>query len=148
MLALRFEPTAYALERGVSGYSLGDLTIAGDRGTVTSAGRTPNQSLMIYVAVPIMLHELTEFLRDPGKTRWEFVSVDSSFSWEAKKRPGGRLAMSAYDQPLAEVTPAELVQAVWQGVTDLLAQHPLPPSDPAYDDLAGSLADFRRAFAL
>jgi len=125
----------------VSGLSRGNATLAGSGGRVTSAGRRPDQSMMIYIALVDLLDGLGDMLGPGGRRDWQWVGTDSSFVVDIRRR-NGRVRVEAMREPVGEVAEAELAATVWKGATDFLARNRPAHGDPVAIDLDDALADF------
>lgn len=124
-----------------SGFDLGDLTITGADGSVTSAGRRPDQSFMIYVGIVDLVDGLTGLTSGSRKT-FDFVGPDSSFTVHFR-REGDRIATEAYGSLLAGEPAADTLAALRAAVEDFLATDPLDRSEPGAEDLTAALAALR-----
>ncbi len=127
----------------LSGFELGDMDITGSMGTVSSAGRTPDQSMMVFVSATMLLDGLRRFLTGRER-RFRFHSVDSSFQVVFQAQSNDRVRISSYGIILDEVTRAELVQAVADCGLDVFSQWSpfLPVTDAARIGLEQSVQEF------
>jgi hypothetical protein len=64
-----------------SGFSLGQLDVAGSAGTATTRGHTPDQRVMVYLSAAQLLWDV-RVLVDNGRGKRSFVGADSSFTLE------------------------------------------------------------------
>lgn len=147
MLKLHLELTRSAVELGISGLSRGHMTVSGSLGTITSQEKQPDQSMMIYPSVILLLDGVRRFLSQKTKPDYRFVGVDSSFQFVITQAEG-RVRIHNGQIVVDEVSDAELVQAVWQGVDVFVtgARPKLPPDDVVADDLHAALTSFVQAF--
>jgi hypothetical protein len=144
-LSLRFELTDRNAGSRVSGLSRGHATLEGPGGRVTSAGRTPDQSMLVYLALVDLLDGIGDLMAASSRREWQWVGNDSSFAVNFRRSNGGVL-VHAMGEPLGAVDEAALVQAIWDGATGLLAEHRPPPSDLIADDLDAALEEFAERF--
>lgn len=108
-----------------SGFDLGHMDVRGNAGAASSRGRTPDQAMMIYLSLTLLLDGLRRFLA--GRDRVHTTSaVDSSFSLTFRRRRGGS------------------VETVHAGAEAFASTHLpfLPPDDAGRQDLERSLAEF------
>jgi hypothetical protein len=125
-----------------NGFDLGNLTLVGNRDTVTSAGRRPDQSMMIYVAISDLLDGIRHLLKS-GRGTFRFVGADSSFQLAFTLRRGQ--LTTRHNGADVDTSPvADLVAALWTAAHDFAVDpaNTLPPDDAAGNDLAASLAKF------
>ncbi|MEU7021919.1 hypothetical protein ABZ990_14830 [Streptomyces sp. NPDC046203] len=139
MVSARF--TVRPGQGGASGFDLGDMTVTGDLGTVESAGRVPDQSMMIHLSAVLLLDGLAAFLRD-GTRAFRFAAADSSFGLTVRRSKGG-VSVAGEKGVVAWTTAGELASAVLDAAEALGREHPLPADDPVAGDLAAALAGFR-----
>jgi hypothetical protein len=140
-LTLRFELTDQNAGPRVSGLSRGHATLQGPDGRVTSAGRTPDQSMLVYLSLVDLLDGIGDLLAAPSRREWQWVGNDSSFVVDFRRGNGGVL-VNAMGKPLGTVDEAALVEAVWDAANGLLAEHRPAPSDLVADDLDSALDEF------
>ncbi|MEN1884556.1 hypothetical protein [Streptomyces mirabilis] len=93
-----------------SGFDLGDMSVTGGLGTADSAGRTPDQGMMIYLSVTQLLDSLRAFLSGHGKTL-TFTGVDTSFSLVFRRTKDG-ISVAFKDGIIARTASDELASAV------------------------------------
>lgn len=144
-LSLEFELTDTSAAQRVTGLSRGHVTLEGDSGIVTSAGRTPDQSMLVFLSIVDLLDGLQRLLSGPPNGDWEWVGNDSSFSTRFRRRKG-RVAVEAMGDPVGDVPDRELAHAAWHAADRFVREHRLPPSDIAYDDLRSALEEFHDRF--
>ncbi|MFB8179869.1 hypothetical protein ACFC8N_28350 [Streptomyces sp. NPDC055966] len=124
-----------------TGFDLGDMVVTGDLGTADSAGRVPDQGMMIHLSVVTLLDQLRGFLR--GDVRYlRYNGVDTSFTL-VLRRAEHHVSVSGRDGLLGRTTGPELAAAALDAAEDLLRVHPLPPGDPVAGDYRDALARFR-----
>lgn len=125
-----------------SGFDLGDITVTGDQGSVTSRGHTPDQSMMVYLSVTQLLYNLT-LLHRTGKQQ-KFVGVDSSFTiWFQCTKKGVKVTSGGV--MIGHVQKTDLFREVIRAVDEFCAREipALPESDVGRKDLLASLKEFR-----
>jgi hypothetical protein len=128
----------------LSGFDLGDITVTGPHGAHSSSGKTPDQSVMIFLSMAHLLsgmHDLAEGRRQA----FVFVGVDSSYSFTLARKKN-RLTISDGRRVLGEVSVAEASRALLDGVQTFLAdpKSQLLPTDPAYEDLHRALGRLKQ----
>jgi hypothetical protein len=128
-----------------NGFELGDLSVEANGSAVTSAGRTPDQGMMIYLAMVELLDGLSRFVRDPKRRKHEFVGPDSSFTLAFNKQPGSKIGLSHGSRQMGTFSEQEVLNAAGDAVMTFLADPSriLPRSDSAHGDLDAAVQQFR-----
>lgn len=121
------------------GSDLGDLEITGPDGSVSSAGRQPDQSFMVYLGMVDLIHGLTA-LSEGRQREHMFVGADSSFTVRFFRNKKG-ISASAYGTKLGTEPVSEVLGGLRAGIEEFLADpaNTLPPADPAAIDLTAAL---------
>ncbi|MFF5143503.1 hypothetical protein ACFY6U_27845 [Streptomyces sp. NPDC013157] len=126
-----------------SGFDLGHMDVRGDQGEASSRYRTPDQAMMIYLSLPLLMDGLRRFL--PGRGRsFTTAAVDSSFSLTFRRGKDGSIE-TLHDGTVIDRSSAEdLASAVHTGAERFAAPRlPLLPEDDAgREDLEKSLDEF------
>lgn len=126
-----------------SGFDLGDITVTGEKGEATSEGHAPDQGMMIYVSLSLLLDQLAA-LRG-AKRAVEFVGTDSSFTISFKP---GKKAVEVFsgDILVGCAEAGELLGEVLRAAEAFSADQLdlLPESDAGRKDLLVSLERFRQ----
>lgn len=127
----------------LTGFSLGHLTVTGDDGSVTSAGRTPDQSMMLPLAVTDLLDGLRALIAGPEDRRYEFVGADSSFRL-AFIRSGGHIRVVGDGGIVASVPVPTFAAVCARDIGGFARQllDILPVEDPVFGDLIEARVDF------
>lgn len=130
---------------GAPSFALGDLVFEGDKATVSSADRDPDQSMMIYLAIPDLVQAVLDV--QGGMGRSEFVGPDSSFSLVFHRVSNNKVRVLHEGQVPAEASMQELVTALRQGIESFLADpsNELAEREPAHEDVAWALGLLRAA---
>jgi hypothetical protein len=144
-LRIRFELTDRTAGRRVSGLSRGNVTLEGGGRLVTSAGRTPDQSMLVYISLVDLIDGIGDLLSAPSHRDWQWVGNDSSFVVDFR-RAGHRVRIDAMGEPLGEFDEAEVARAVFEAAAGLLVEHRPPPSDLVAEDLESALKEFTDRF--
>ncbi|MGW5636817.1 hypothetical protein [Streptomyces sp. NPDC003832] len=97
-----------------SGFDLGHIDVHGSENDATSRGRTPDQSMMIYLSLTLLLDGLRRFLTG-RKPAYESAAVDSSFSLTFTRVGGARIDVSYRGVVLAR-TADEALEKLAEGV--------------------------------
>ncbi|ABW13207.1 conserved hypothetical protein [Parafrankia sp. EAN1pec] len=148
-LSFTFSPLAPTTGR-LTGFSRGHMTVEGtvegEEGSVTSAGRVPDQSMMLPLAVADLLAGLRSLIVGPGHGHYEFVGADSSFRL-VFTRTGDQIRITGDHRAVASVPLTEFVEVCRRDLGEF-ARHLLarvPGDDPVYGDLADAHADLTEA---
>ncbi|MFJ3769193.1 hypothetical protein ACIPQJ_27945 [Streptomyces sp. NPDC090082] len=127
-----------------SDFDLGDIVCEGESGTVGSAGHVPDQGMMIYLSVALLLDSLHPLLTGERKTV-SFVGTDSSFRLDFRRERRGVVAVAASGTTVGKCPPEELADAVLRALRELDEQSlsALPAGSGARSDLFASAERFR-----
>ncbi|MFJ5230142.1 hypothetical protein ACIQBJ_09605 [Kitasatospora sp. NPDC088391] len=130
-----------------SGFDLGDLEIEGDLGRSTSAGRSPDQGMMVFLSLVLLLDGLAR-LETGHRGTFPFVAVDSSFRVDFRSKDR-TVTVSSDGRVLGRPPLTELLHAVLSAAEEFAARElpALPADDAGRQDLETSLAQFRRFLA-
>ncbi|MYS06904.1 hypothetical protein GTW71_10765 [Streptomyces sp. SID6041] len=134
-------------EQGEAGeFDLGDVLCEGESGTAGSAGHVPDQGMMIYLTVPLLLDALRPLLTAERKTA-SFVGTGSSFRLDFRRDRDAVVTVSANGTTVGSCRPGELAAAVLRAAEELERQllSRLPAESGAARDLVSSLDRFRAA---
>lgn len=131
-----------------SDFDLGDITCEGESGAAGSAGHVPDQGMMIYLSVPLLLDSLRPLLTGERKAV-SFVGTDTSFRLDFKRDRKGVVSVSAKGTALGKCSLEELADTVLQSALELEEnlRSNLPAGGAASRDLASSLERFRASIA-
>ena len=83
---LRIEFTVPELKQEINGLSLGHITIEGKYGIHSSVNKTPDQSMMIFIAIFELLDGVRYLVNNPTRKKYKFIGADCSFSFIVKKK--------------------------------------------------------------
>ncbi|HET6356384.1 hypothetical protein [Streptomyces sp.] len=141
MISLRF--SVRPGQGGPSGFDLGDMEVSGDLGRVDSRDRTPDQGMMIYLSVSLLLDTLRLFL-EGSQGVFSYTGADTSFSIHVRRLKKDGLSVSVNKESVAKVSQVELRNAVLAAAEEFLAKvMSLPETDVARIDYLGALERFR-----
>ncbi|MET7753465.1 hypothetical protein ABZT27_01980 [Streptomyces sp. NPDC005389] len=131
-----------------SDFDLGDMVCEGESGTAGSAGHVPDQGMMIYLSVPLLLDALRPLVAGERKNA-SFAGTDSSFRLDFRRGRKGIVTVSANGTVVGTCGLGELVEAVLRPAEELEREllSRLPAESGAARDLASSLERFRAAAA-
>ncbi|MGP9019475.1 hypothetical protein ACT1U9_13810 [Streptomyces sp. BR1] len=128
------------------GFDLGDMVCSGELGEARSTGHTPDQGMMIYLSVPLLLDGVGGWLRGRAKTL-EFTGADTSFglTFHKEKR---HLTITSATGPIGRANAAELTATVLRAAERLASEGlaALPTTDSARPDYLAALDAFRAEF--
>lgn len=150
MLVFKFELTPYSIETGIDGFSRGHITIQDKQEMLTSKGRVPDQSMMIFHSISSLLDDTRQFFQNP-RAKGYTPTFTSSFQFTIKRHKNGMFILTSSGKNFEEVTQADLVvKAIWNGVNDFLDKYGkyVNITDSIYDDLSESVEDFQDLFGL
>lgn len=150
MLTLILELNQIESTPEITVFSLGDMTLSGSFGTVTSKDRSPDQSMMIFLSVVTLLDELRVFLQNKALTTHRYVGIDTSFQINFTKHPNNLIEITHRTDPIDIVSPQEIIRAIYGGVQIFLNRYSpyVRNDDPVTGDLHASFEAFSRAFSM
>ncbi len=127
-----------------SGFDLGDIFCESDLGWAGSTGHVPDQGMMIYPSVTLLLDGLSPLLRGREKVV-KFVGVDTSFGLVFKRDRMGVISVSTKGEILGRVNQGELARAILQPAQKLAVSNlsQIPENDAVRVDYLAALNDFR-----
>ncbi|MFD6274196.1 hypothetical protein ACFWFI_01150 [Streptomyces sp. NPDC060209] len=131
-----------------SGFDLGDIVCEGESGTVGSAGHTPDQGMMIYLSVTLLLDSLRELLAGERRTV-SFAGSDTSLRLDFKRGNKGLVSVSARGELLGKSRLEDLAYAVL-GLAQELAERDLSRltvEDPVRSDYHSAMQELRATLA-
>ncbi|MFE7597488.1 hypothetical protein [Streptomyces sp. NPDC057494] len=131
-----------------SEFDLGDVVCEGENGTTGSAGRVPDQGMMIYLSVPLLLDALLPLVAGERRAT-SFTGTGSSFRLDFRRDRKGVVAVSANETVVGTCGPGELKGAALRPAEELEREllSRLPADSGAALDLASSLVRFRAVAA-
>lgn len=133
---------------GRSGFDLGHMTLESDKGICTSRGKSPDQAMMLAIAISDLFYGL-ELLIKGIQSEYRFIGTDSSFSVRFRKKKKGLISVQCGSVDLGEFEAKILCKSIYLGVESFITQagNQLPENDPVYDDLSSSIQRFRLLLA-
>jgi hypothetical protein len=72
--------TLLPIDDQLSGFELGDFSLSHNGVTITSAGRTPSQSMIIFIFMSDFLEMLGAVTKSESESAHKIIAADSSFS--------------------------------------------------------------------
>lgn len=131
--------TLLPIDDQLSGFDLGDFSLTHEGVTITSAGRTPSQSMMIFIFLSDLLDMLGALTKSYPKRAHKIIAADSSFSLVLKKS-GQNLVVE--DRNATIVLPLqEFLETIYSDICHWLEplKIRIDPDDPALADLISAL---------
>jgi hypothetical protein len=126
-----------------SGFDLGDISVRGERGEITSEGHSPDQGMMIYLSLSLLLDQLRAL--QSTKKAIEFVGTDTSFTifFKPKKKS---IEVSSGGMVVGNPEIGELLMQVLHAAEEFAADQLdlLPEGDAGRNDLLAALSQFRQ----
>ncbi|MBL1098241.1 hypothetical protein [Streptomyces coffeae] len=128
-----------------SGFDLGDMEWVGDFGRIDSQGHVPDQGMMIYLSVSLLLDQLRVFLDGSAKTQ-SYHGIDTSFRLVFRRGKRG-ISISAGNGVIARVDGRALAEAVLRAADEMTESHlgGLDDRGAGRADCLASLREFRAA---
>ena len=131
-------------------YSLGNITINGKYGSLTSnKDKPPFQDTMIFIDIPGLLDSVVNLVIR-SQRMYEYIASDSSFVfWITNRKNRGIFVITDSQKKIvSKSTKTELVQSIWQGVNNFVSIYrPYLKDDSVTIDLDDSINKFKLEFA-
>ncbi|MDV5146883.1 hypothetical protein R1T08_22495 [Streptomyces sp. SBC-4] len=142
--ALKMTFTVRSGQGEPSAFDLGDMMCEGECGAVRSAGHVPDQGMMIYLSVPLLLDSLRPLFTGERKVV-SFVGADTSFRLDFRRDRKGTVSVSAQGAAVGTCGLEELADAVLRPAQELAEKvlSVLPEGDGARGDFVASMERFR-----
>jgi hypothetical protein len=153
----RFEFYIRPSETEVNVFSLGDLTIVGTEGKVTTKDN-PRYSMMVFLSIAFFLDALqsfflTESLR--SSRQCNFDGIDGSFEAhilrENKREYKHMIAIKVFGEIISREPKDQFIRELWQSVEPFVSHHRANFDDTdnpdVISDLDASMREFAEAFA-
>ncbi|MFE0099465.1 hypothetical protein [Streptomyces sp. NPDC059009] len=123
MIRFSFDVDPSELEPPSPGFALGDMEVMGGGGRATSRGHTPDQSMMIFVALSDLLDGLRT-LAVRGSGSFHFVGTDSSFRLDFTLGKGDRITTRDGSRLVDAASPAtEVLEAAYRSARPFFERH-------------------------
>lgn len=134
---MSFRSTRRDTGEPASALDLGDLLVSGEHMSVSSAGRQPDQGMMIYLAMDDLISGLLQ-VADGERRDYEFIGVDSSFRLDLARTGQGQIVIGHCGNVVLQDQVEDVLNALWEGVVSFLSdQRNQPVEDVEYtEDLA------------
>lgn len=104
-------------------FDLGDIEITTESKVVSSKRRSPDQSMMVFIAASDLLSGLLNLYLNRKKKEFEFIGADSSFQLVFKKNKVGKLEIYHEREKLGEINAIELVRVAFKAANDLYIEY-------------------------
>ncbi|MER5613619.1 hypothetical protein [Streptomyces sp. NPDC002215] len=131
-----------------NGFDLGDIACEGENGTAGSADHFPDQGMMIYPSVTLLL-DCLRTLATGGRKSISFTGSDTSFRLDFRSDGKGFVSVSANGQLLGKSSIEDLAHEVLrpaQGLADGDLSR-LPAGDPVRTDYLSAVRELRATVA-
>lgn len=140
---IKFNCNILSSDTDISPFELGDIEIVSDGVVISSNGKSPSQSMMIFIALSDLLDCICKFINDTNIVETTFVGTDSSFILTFTKS-NQNVYIKNREQSIF-VQKKEMVEALYSGINNLYALY----SDALenannYFDLKNSLLHFKK----
>ncbi|MFJ1881888.1 hypothetical protein [Streptomyces sp. NPDC088137] len=131
-----------------SAFDLGDIVCEGESGTVGSTGHAPDQGMMIYPSVTLLLDCLRMLVID-GRKSVSFTGSDTSFRLDFRSNNKGLVLVSANGRLLGKSSIEDLAYAFLRPAQELAdgGLSRLPAGDPVRSDYLSAVQELRATVA-
>lgn len=125
-----------------NGFDMGDVRIEGGNGVATSVGHTPDQGMMVYIAVTDLLDGLRRLLTT-RKREFDFIGTDSSFRLVFRRAKADLVNVVYRGITIDQDRLGQVARAALNGACQFVTAAPLSPSDSVFDDISSAIADLQ-----
>lgn len=128
----------------ISGFDLGNIELNIDNTKIiTSSGRKPDQSMMVFVTIIDLLDGLRKLISDKKLIDFKLIGADSSFTIHFMKSKK-KIKVIINEEELCTVEQNELIDQVYISCKDFVERNKINmmESDPVLDDINQSLGQF------
>lgn len=144
-VAINFQLTNESLN-DIDSFSMGNITITGPHGVISSLSKVPDQSMMIFLSISLLLDQVRALIEDveDGKDI-NFVGIDSSFQFWVRKEGGQIYIEDVKRNAIGEEVVEDFAQALLGEVRKFIA--PLMDKlrhESVYEDICSSLEKFEQ----
>jgi len=145
---LRIEFTLHELEDEIDGLSRGHMTIKGEYGMHSSMNQTPDQSMMIFLAISELLDGIRYLVNHPTREQYKFIGMDCSFSFTVKKKKNQILIIKKSDEIISKTDQSDFIKVLFEEVQKFVNKYEsaLVKGEMAGDSLSVSINDFEDSF--
>lgn len=146
MFEFDIELDPYSIYLGIDGYSLGDISIKGDYGYLSSSRDTgSNQSVMIFISLSNLLDGITSL---NNSKQYIFKGIDSSFDFYIFKNRKSIIVTDNKRRKIAEAGQKEFIQTVWESFNKFVTKYraSLEDGEAVTIDLSNSIKEFKAQF--
>lgn len=136
--------------RGVDSFSRGHITVEGDDEIISSKGKNPDQSMMIFLSVVHLLDGISNLMDKTINSEFEFIGVDSSFQFFVKKEVESFIIIDSKKRSLGVIKIKDFADSLWQAIEKFVAYYTevLDREEAIYEDLISSIQQFKQKFNL
>lgn len=132
---------------GIDGYSLGDITIKGDYGYLSSSADTgSNQSVMIFISLSDLLYGITSL---SNAKQYVFKGTDSPFDFYILNNKNAIVITDNKRNKISETNNTDFILTIWKSVDKFVTKYrPYLEKDEAVTiDLDMSIKEFKTQFS-
>lgn len=95
-------------------FGMGHMTIICGENIFTSEEHIPNQSMMIFISIQMLMHSVREILASKNCKKSEFGAVDSSFSIVFMKYKNNEIGLIYGDKLFCKIDSKKLASSLWE----------------------------------
>ena len=131
-----------------SSFDLGNITVRGTGLAISSAGKTPSQSMMIYLAITDLIEGTCQLCAGSRRV-FEFIGADSSFRLLFTMNKNRSIVISGKDGVCSVVERGELLRSIQDALTCFLSDNAnrLPKGAPALGDFEAARIRLNQAIS-
>ncbi len=130
----------------ISGFDLGNISLSYNGITVSSSGKVPDQSLMVFITIVDMLHGINNLITNKHLKEFNLVCADSSFSILFKKLKNNEYQIVMDGKIICSITEEGLAREIYDSCYQTYIQYKgkMLDNDPMLEDIEEAIVSFRK----
>lgn len=121
MISIKFNLSDVG-DSSVHEFDLGNIALEVDGDVITSSGKAPDQSMMIFIAASDLLGGIKSLLNGNNK-EFKFIGADSSFCLVFKKSNDDKVSIYSEGTIWKEVSSSELYNSAYDAAKSLVSEY-------------------------
>jgi hypothetical protein len=111
------------IEDKIHEFDMGHMTISCGENQITSEGHVPNQEMMIFLSVQMLMTSVQKIVEAAKCKSSTFGAVDSSFSIVFKRYKNGEIGLVHKNELICKVASLELVSTLWRASNEFYEKY-------------------------
>lgn len=129
----------------ISGFELGDIYLSHNDIIVSSAGKSPSQSCMVFLTMVDMLNGLKNLIKNKNTKEFNLVCADSSFSILFTRKNNYEFQIAVNQKLFCTMERELLIKAIYESINNLYSKYKpkMLDDDPVIEDIEAALISFK-----